>query len=149
MFRNVDVNRIYRLNLLFTGFLLFFLSEIHAQLIVEVTNIKEIKGSINIGLYTDEETFMDYNLQFRKVRKPVTSDTMLLVFDDIPAGWYAFSVLHDLNLDAKMEHNWFGYPQEPYALSNNYRPLFRKPKFKETRFYYDGTRLLLHIRLIQ
>lgn len=52
----------------------------------------------------------------------------------LPAGRYAYSVLHDLNQNQYTDKNLVGYPKEPYGFSNNIRPWYKAPSFDECAF---------------
>ena len=52
----------------------------------------------------------------------------------LPAGEYALSVYQDVNGDGRLERNFMGIPKEPAGLSNNLRPKFGPPKYKDAAF---------------
>ena len=119
-----------------------------AQLTTTITNIKEIKGNIEFGLYDDPEVFLSETEQFKVLYIDVVSSSIIITIDSIPKGTYAISLMHDLNSDGEMESNFFHIPQEPYGFSNNYHPRFSKPDFEDCQFYYNGESLELTIELI-
>ena len=119
-----------------------------AQLTTTITNIKEIKGRIEFGIYDDPEVFLSETEQYKLVFIPVDSIIAIITIDSLPKGTYAISLMHDLNGDGEMESNFFHIPQEPYGFSNNHRPRFSKPDFEDCQFYYNGESLELIIELI-
>jgi uncharacterized protein (DUF2141 family) len=119
-------------------FFVFFGQILTAQLIIEITNIKEFKGRIDIGLYHNPENFLNDSIYFRIVIIPVEESIITTILDSIPAGTYSISLMQDLNEDGEMEHNFIGIPKEPYGFSTNFRPRFGKPDFEDAEFYYDG-----------
>ena len=128
--------------------LLIFESELKSQLIIEITNIKDIKGRIEFGLYDDPNVFLSETEQYKVLYLPVVENTVVITIDSLPIGTYAISLMHDLNNDGEMESNFFHIPQEPYGFSNNFHPRFSKPDFEDCQFYYDGESLELTIELI-
>ena len=48
----------------------------------------------------------------------ITDSEMNLVFDSIPDGEYAISLLHDENENGDMDLNFIGYPLEGFGLAN-------------------------------
>jgi uncharacterized protein (DUF2141 family) len=40
-------------------------------------------------------------------------------FEGIPSGTYALVVLHDENMNGKLDTNWLGVPKEGYGFSND------------------------------
>lgn len=127
---------------------LFLLMDLKSQLIIEITNIKEVKGRIELGLYDDPEVFLSETEQYKVLYVPVENKLTIITIDSIPEGTYAISLMHDLNSDGKMEKNFIQYPQEPYGFSNNIRPRFSKPEFEDCQFYYNGINLEISIELI-
>jgi len=119
-----------------------------AQLTTTITNIKEVKGRIELGLYNDPEVFLSETEQYKVLYVPVENKLTIITIDSIPEGTYAISLMHDLNSDGKMEKNFIQYPQEPYGFSNNIKPRFSKPEFEDCKFYYNGISLRLTIELI-
>ena len=64
-------------------------------------------------------------------------------FEDIPPGTYAMAVVHDENMNGKLEMNWLGIPSEGYGFSNNAIGLLGAPSFSAAIFRYDGKNLEL------
>ena len=118
------------------------------QLTTTITNIKEIKGNIEFGIYDDPEVFLSDTEQYEVIYMPVDQKTIVIIIDSLPKGTYAISLMHDLNNDGEMESNFFHIPKEPYGFSNNFRPRFSKPDFEDCQFYYNGESLELSIELV-
>lgn len=112
--------------------------EAKSQLKIKLTNVGEIEGDIYLGLFNKPDGFLEKEDQYRVVITPVTGDTMLITLDELPAGYYAISVMKDLDGDLKMDKNLIGIPKEPYGFSQNFHPRFSKPDFEDCSFYYDG-----------
>ena len=68
-------------------------------------------------------------------------------FADIPPGTYALAVIHDENMDGKLEANWVGAPTEGYGFSNDAKALMIAPSFDAASFPYNGRTLELTISL--
>jgi len=131
-------------------FLFFCLisSKMDAQLTINISNIKEIKGDMHIGIYNDPEVFLSLTEQYIFKLIKVDSYTMILTLDSVPVGYYAISIMQDLNSSGEMDKNFFGIPKEPYGFSQNINPRFSAPKFEESQFYYDGKYLEVKIILL-
>lgn len=56
---------------------------------------------------------------------------------NLPQGTYAVAVFIDVNSNAKLDSNMFGYPTEPYGFSNNAKGSFGPPGFKEASIVLD------------
>jgi uncharacterized protein (DUF2141 family) len=68
-------------------------------------------------------------------------------FLDIPPGTYALVVVHDENMNSKLDNNWLGIPTEGYGFSNNAKAMFSAPSFSAASFPYDGQDMALTISL--
>lgn len=65
----------------------------------------------------------------------------------IPPGKYALAVIHDENMNAKLNTNARGSPTEGYSFSNDVKGLFGAPAFSAASFADDGRALELTIGL--
>lgn len=104
-------------------------------LIINVTNIKKAKGTMEIGLFTDTNGFPDEGTQQKKYFFTVNNLSETFEIKNIKKGEYAIAIYHDENEDGKCNRNFIGMPKEPYGFSNNYRPRFSAPDFDDCRFY--------------
>ena len=68
-------------------------------------------------------------------------------FEDIPPGRYALAVIHDENMNGKLDANWLGVPKEGYGFSNDAKGLMGAPSFDAASFRYREGSLGLTIRL--
>lgn len=110
----------------------------HAQgtLRVTVTNIKKAEGSINIGLFIEEGKF----LKEATVGKIVKAEKgqVTAVFENLPKGKYAASVIHDKNENGKLDTNFLGIPTEGFGFGNDAMNTFGPPSFEKASFEWDG-----------
>ena len=68
-------------------------------------------------------------------------------FEDIPPGTYAMAVVHDENMNGKLDTNWIGLPTEGYGFSNDAQAVLSAPSFPEASFTYDGQNLDMSMSL--
>lgn len=68
-------------------------------------------------------------------------------FAQIAPGTYALAVIHDENLNGKLDANWLGIPSEGYGFSNDARAALGPPSFSAASFAYDGRSVALTIGL--
>ena len=68
-------------------------------------------------------------------------------FEDIPPGTYAMAVVHDENMNGKLDTNWMGIPTEGYGFSNDAKALLGAASFSAASFLYDGRNIDLTMRL--
>ena len=107
-----------------------------ANLRVVVTNVKSDQGKIYVWVYDKQDDWLSDRYRTQKsvrVAGNRTGDTVTLELL-LPAGEYALSVFQDVNDDGKLARNFIGIPKEPAGLSNNARPRFGPPKYKDALF---------------
>lgn len=116
---------------------------------VTVTNVENSEGKIRAVLFRGEEGFPNEREKaYRSVSVYARENKTTLIFENIPYGEYAISLLHDENENSKMDTNLFGYPQEGYGTSNNKTSGLSILKYKDARFQMDASHknLLIHLR---
>jgi uncharacterized protein (DUF2141 family) len=64
-----------------------------------------------------------------------------------PAGTYALVVVHDENMNGKLDTTRLGIPMEGYGFSNDARAFLGAPSFSAASFQYGGQNLELTINL--
>jgi uncharacterized protein (DUF2141 family) len=111
-------------------------ADLAANLRVVATGVKSDQGKIYIWVYDKQDDWLSDRYRTQKsvtVAGNRTDDavTMELL---LPAGEYALSVFQDVNDDGKLARNFIGIPKEPAGLSNNLRPRFGPPKYKDAKF---------------
>lgn len=106
-----------------------------ASINVKITNIKNTKGVIRVGIINKAEDF-PYDA-FTGKRVPISEDSVNVKFTGLPPGEYAIVVHHDENCNDKLDKNVIGKPLEGYCFSNNVKALVVPPKFKSAKFILD------------
>jgi uncharacterized protein (DUF2141 family) len=100
-----------------------------SNLEVVVKNINEAKGNIRVGIFKDDNTFLKDAL-LGKVVKASTGE-LKVVFENVPGGTYALSVIHDANENGELDSNMIGIPKEGFGFSNDAMGTFGPPKFEK------------------
>ncbi len=112
-------------------------------------NIRNSTGTVDCALFDSPEGFpievlrSATNVMVIKVRNTEARCD----FEDIPPGTYALAVIHDENMNGKLDTNWLGIPIEGYGFSNDAKGLFGAPSHSAARFLFDGQILDLTISL--
>jgi uncharacterized protein (DUF2141 family) len=116
---------------------------------IEILNIKNSTGSVACALFESSVGFPTEYLRYAtnimsiKVRdKQARCD-----FQNIPPGTYALAVIHDENMNGKLDTKFIGIPKEGYGFSNDATALLGAPSFSAASFSYDGQDLDLTISL--
>ena len=108
----------------------------NTSLEVTVKNIKGTKGDIRIGLFTNEAEFLKTAVKGKVVKANGTE--VKVVFEDLPAGDYAVSVIHDENGNEKLDTKAMGIPKEGFAFGNNAMGTFGPPSFDAAKIKLEG-----------
>jgi uncharacterized protein (DUF2141 family) len=122
-----------------------------STLIVNVTGLRNAKGKVDALLFVHPEGFPeDDKKAFDKDEVPIDPKTMSaqIVFTDVPRGFAAVTVLHDENMNRKMDKNFLGIPKEGYGTSNNPKKAAHDPKWIEGRFPVNLPKETIQIKLI-
>jgi len=116
---------------------------------VKILNIRNSTGTVACALFESPDGFpYEYlrsatNVMVIKIRKAQARCD----FEDIPPGTYAMAVVHDENMNGKLDTNWLGLPTEGYGFSNNAKALLSAPSFSDASFTYDGQNVDLTMSL--
>lgn len=120
-------------------------------LTIKVVGARNAKGKIGVALFQDPSGFPERGATaLRSQQVDINNQTMSaeVVFRDVPPGVYAVSVLHDENMNGKLDKNFLGIPTEGYGASNNPGKKMRAPTFDEAKFSMNSTEQTLQIKLI-
>lgn len=140
---------IFALSLIFLNFLTPEEAQEKGDLKVTITNIESNEGKIRAVLFKGKNGFPDEKEKaFRSASVDAQTGKSTLIFENIPFGEYAISLLHDKNGNGKMDFNFIGYPQEGYGISNNKNPGLSMPKYEDAHFTHqtNPNRILIHLR---
>ena len=116
---------------------------------VKILNIRNSTGTVDCALFDSPVGFpievlrSATNVMVIKVRHTEARCD----FEDIPQGTYALAVIHDENMNGKLDTNWLGIPKEGYGFSNDAKALLGAPSFSAASFPYDGGTIDLTISL--
>lgn len=98
---------------------------------VTIKNIKEQRGSIRVGLFTNEENFLKNAVDGKVVK--ASANEVKVVFENLKSGDYAVSVIHDENDNGELDTNAIGIPKEGFAFGNNAMGMFGPPSFDKAK----------------
>ena len=116
---------------------------------VKALNIKNSTGTVACALFESSEGFPEEYLHFAtNIMVIKIRDTQARCdFEDIAPGTYALAVIHDENMNGKLDTNLLGIPKEGYGFSNDAKGLVGAPSFSAASFPYDGQNLNLTMSL--
>jgi uncharacterized protein (DUF2141 family) len=103
------------------------------QVKVRITNISDQESNIMVAIFDHYDSFLTDNM-YRNQVVSVKDFTETTLQFDLPPGEYAIAVFQDLNKNGDLDRNMFMFPEEPYGFSQNFRPLFKPPNWKDVAF---------------
>ncbi len=112
---------------------------------VKIDNIKNDNGDILIGLYSDGSNFPRKTSDGKIVK--ASKNGVVVSFQDLKAGPYAISVLHDENSNKDMDQSKIGMPKEGFGFSNNAKSSFGPPSFDKAKIFIHSKDTLISIDL--
>jgi uncharacterized protein (DUF2141 family) len=102
---------------------------------ITITNLKNIKGVVRVGIINKAKDFPYDAFTGKKI--PINGNSVNIKFTDLAPGEYAIAVHHDENCNDKLDKNVLGAPLEGYCFSNNVKAVVAPPKFKYAKFILD------------
>jgi uncharacterized protein (DUF2141 family) len=138
--------------------LLFFMSlltntlpEIEVQttsIQIEITGVRNANGHILIALFSNEKGFPDKSDKaFKKLRIPAQKGTVKGTFTAVPAGTYAYGVIHDENDNQKLDTGFFGIPKEGFVFSRNAMGTVGPPSFSDAAFKVENASITHSLKI--
>ena len=107
---------------------------------INVTNIKQLQGSIMVAVYDQKEKFLSQQV-VTSTKQAVVNNQMSIVLDDLNFGDYAISIYHDVNGNGELDFNFFKIPKEPYGFSNNSMGFFNSPPNYDKALFAFGAHM--------
>jgi uncharacterized protein (DUF2141 family) len=115
---------------------------------IRVFDLRNHDGDLGIALFNEKKGFPG-KAEKALLKGGVSSEgeAHVYVFENIPYGTYAVSVMHDENRNGKLDSNFIGIPKEGVGASNNPRSRFGPPSFDDASFQLDRAEVDLEIHL--
>ena len=120
-----------------------------APLTVTVTNLKSPDAPVEMSIYRKGDKFLDKGTQLKKFRFNPINGKLTATLAEIPYGEFAIALYQDINSSGLIDKNALGLPTEPYAFSNNIKPVFKKPSFDQCKFDYTAQSCNIQIALLK
>lgn len=108
-----------------------------AHLTVRIEGIKNYSGEVGAALFNEAKGYpvgIQHSYLAEWVKASEGQDVIEIVFDEIPAGEYAVSVMHDENGNRKLETSFLGFPREGVGFSNGQKVVMSAPKYTKAAF---------------
>lgn len=134
MIKLLNIKLVFIYGLLFIALKAY--NQPNASITVTVKDIKDAKGSLLVGIYTNKDEFLK-TPSIRKIVK-VTGSEVTVVFDNLPQGEYAVSIIHDENDNKEFDRNKLGIPKEGYCFGNNALGKLGPPTYDQVKIMLSG-----------
>jgi uncharacterized protein (DUF2141 family) len=107
---------------------------------MEIRNIDHSRGNLACALFDSPESFPYEILQSARnvMAMKIHKTEARCEFLDIPPGTYAIAVIHDENMNGRLDTNALGFPTEGYGFSNDATGTLGPPSFADASFSHDG-----------
>lgn len=114
------------------------------SLTIEVENLKNSKGIVQITLYNKDGSIPDehYKNYYKMKKASIVNGTSTCTFSGLPSGNYAVNILHDENSNGKIDKGLI-LPKEGIGFSNYTSiGLRNRPNFKKASFKLDDNKTI-------
>jgi uncharacterized protein (DUF2141 family) len=108
---------------------------------IVVSGVPSQEGLVICSIWasTNERDFLKPGTALHRISVAIQKNgDAVCEFKSLRADTYAATAFHDKNRDNKLNRNAIGMPLEAYGFTNNVKPKFRKPSFKQCAFQFDG-----------
>jgi uncharacterized protein (DUF2141 family) len=109
---------------------------------INVTQVPNDKGAVGCLLFASAAGFPnDDGKALMRTFAAIQGGKATCTFEGVPAGRYSVSVMHDENLNQKLDTNFLGMPKEAFGFSNHARPgTFGPPSWDAAAERFDAAR---------
>lgn len=115
-------------------------------LVVDLDHFRNSEGRALAILFDVPEDFpAKPDKAFRRAAAPIVDGLSTITLSAVPFGEYALSIVHDENMNDKMDYRIGLMPREGYGFSNNLNPRFGPPKFREAAIDHQSTQTLVRV----
>jgi uncharacterized protein (DUF2141 family) len=109
------------------------------DLTLYISGLRNDEGRCLVNVFNQPKGFpTDPSAAMKSASGPIRDGRCTITLDDLPAGEYAISVLHDQNGNGKPDTNFLGIPKEGIGTSNNAKGRLGPPAYADCRFTYAG-----------
>ncbi|TLU84347.1 MAG: DUF2141 domain-containing protein [Chlorobium sp.] len=127
------------------------LSEHKGRIIVHVKELKKVEGLLGVSIYNSKKGFPEeHELAYANRIKKITATEEDVVFENLPWGQYAVSIMHDENSNGKLDKKsfiFFAIPKEGVGVSNNPKIGKGGPKYEDSVFTLNTSELDVNIAM--
>lgn len=105
-----------------------------ATLTVTIENTETADGFVMVQILQGETEFKGEREPIASIQQRATEGSTTFSISNLPVGEYGVQVMHDRNDNGKLDSNFIGIPNEPWAFSNNATGNMGPPKWRDVKF---------------
>jgi uncharacterized protein (DUF2141 family) len=105
------------------------------RIVVHATAFKGTKGQAIFALYNSSDTWLKIDRALKLVKVPITGESIDVTFDGMDPGVYGISVIHDENVNGKLDMRYFPIPGpvEGAGVSRDATATFGPPSWNDAK----------------
>jgi uncharacterized protein (DUF2141 family) len=116
-------------------------------LTIVVEKLSSDNAPIEMTIYSPDDNFLAPKNSGKKYRWRPKKGKAVTKIQNLSYGDFAIALYQDVNDNGKIDKNMIGIPEEPYAFSNDYKPVIKAPSFNDCKFSYSATENTVTITL--
>lgn len=116
-------------------------------LTIVVERLASDVAPIEMSIYSPDDNFLSPKTNAKKYRWRPKKGKAVTKINNLPYGDFAIALYQDVNDNGKIDKNMIGIPEEPYAFSNDYKPVIKAPSFNDCKFSYNSQQNTVTITL--
>lgn len=121
----------------------------NCTLVIHATGFRNQKGVAGGTLFTSPNGWPEDNdKSYAHGPFPISGDHATLTFEHLPPGRYGVAVLHDENMNHKLDRNFLHVPKEGFGFANNPHVGLSAPKWEDAAVNVTCPVTEITIRLI-
>lgn len=114
-----------------------FIYQIKHTLTINVSSFNNNKGQVILDIFKSKNGYpMETSSAILRLKSSISKNEAVFIVD-LPEGEYAFALIHDENLNDKLDQNFLGIPKEGAAASNNAKGFMSPPSYEQAKFILD------------
>ncbi|MGZ4814951.1 MAG: DUF2141 domain-containing protein [Terriglobales bacterium] len=107
-------------------------------LTISVENMDSDQGNLGILIFNGPKGWAeDRQAALKDISIPAQKGTQKVTVQ-LPQGQYAIALIHDVNVNHKLDKNFIGMPKEYWGMSNNPHATIKAPPIEKAMFTLDG-----------
>jgi uncharacterized protein (DUF2141 family) len=105
------------------------------RIVVRATAFKGTKGQAIVAIYNSSDTWLKIDRALRITRVPVSGESLDVTFEGMDPGVYGVSVIHDENVNGKLDMRYFPIPGpvEGAGVSRDATATFGPPSWNDSK----------------